>query len=240
MIEWANARRGGILKVAIVGQVVLLIAMIVMESLPLAIGQRIVLKVRPVDPRDYFRGDYVILSYDFNQLVPTELQSQSEPWNGLYSHEDEMVYVSLAKAADGNHWEGKTASLSRPGDGGTYLRGRIGGGFRNPLRFGIEAYFVQEGKGKVLEALRNDNTLLAEVAVAPWGQAKLVRLFEDESTTCHSNRRLQRIDCSAVGLRKDRLVGLLQSSGSGIILRDEQLGLFARFDATDWGRCGRS
>ena len=151
--------------------------MIVMESLPLVIGQRVVLKVIPVDPRDYFRGDYVILSYDINQLTPSDLQTSSQPWNGLYAHKDEAVYVPLVRAADGNYWEGKTASMSRPADG-PYLRGRITGDFR-PLRFGIEAYYVQEGTGKVLEALRTERKLMAEVAVAPWGQAKLVRLFEE-------------------------------------------------------------
>jgi len=42
------------------------VAMIVLHSLPYIVGDKIVLKVVPVDPRDYFRGDFVVLSYDVN------------------------------------------------------------------------------------------------------------------------------------------------------------------------------
>ena len=46
----------------------------------------------------------------------------------------------------------------------------------NDLRFGIEAFYVQEGTGKELERLRNSGQLSAEIAVTPWGQARLCGL----------------------------------------------------------------
>lgn len=40
----------------------------------------------------------------------------------------------------------------------------------NDLRFGIEAWYVQEGTGKQIERLRNAGQLSAETAMTPWGQ----------------------------------------------------------------------
>lgn len=47
----------------------ILAGMLVSHAYPLWVGQEIVLRVvRPIDPRDLFRGDYVILSYRISQL----------------------------------------------------------------------------------------------------------------------------------------------------------------------------
>ena len=175
-IDWLGGHRGPILIITAIAQVGLLGGMILIESLPLMVGDRIVLKVTPIDPRDMFRGEYVILNYDFNRLQVTRPASAAAPWTGILH--DEVVYVPLERDADGNHWTGKTVSLTKPA-GGKYLRGRVSADYRQPLQFGIEAYYVQQGRGKVLENLRNSRNLSAEVAVAPWGQAKLVRVFEN-------------------------------------------------------------
>ena len=162
-----------------IAQVGLLGGMILIESLPLMIGERYVMRVTPVDPRDYFRGDYVILNYPINRLtVPGTQASSTSAWGHAAQHLDENVYVPLERDADGVHWTGTEASFSRPATG-KYLRGRVASDYRQPLQYGIEAYYVQEGKGKVLEDLMRSRKLSAEIAVAPWGQAKLVRVFED-------------------------------------------------------------
>ena len=177
--EWLGSHRGPILISAAIAQVGLLGGMILIESLPLLIGERVILKVTPIDPRDFFRGDYVILNYEFNRLLIPEHSGDNSVTNAhLRSRNDMVVYVPLERDADGRHWTGKTASLSKPA-GAKYLRGRFTGDYRQPLQFGIEAYYVQEGKGLQLEKLRNSRNLSAEVAIAPWGQAKLVRLIEE-------------------------------------------------------------
>ena len=152
--------------------------MILIESLPLMIGERIVMRVTPVDPRDFFRGDYVILNYDINRVTVPAIEDGQSTWRGPSQHYDETVYVPLEREGDGQHWTGTTASLTRPANG-KFLRGRVTGDYRQPLQFGIEAYYVQEGIGKVLEDQIRSRKLSAEIAVAPWGQAKLVRLIED-------------------------------------------------------------
>ena len=177
--DWWVRHSTPILVWSAIAQVGLLGGMILIESLPLMIGERYVMRVTPVDPRDYFRGDYVILNYPINRLTLPETQAgNTSAWGHAAQHLDENVYVPLEKDADGVHWTGTTASLSRPTTG-KYLRGRVVSDYRQPLQFGIEAYYVQEGTGKALEELVRSRKLSAEIAVAPWGQAKLVRLFED-------------------------------------------------------------
>lgn len=177
-IEWFRGHRVSILISTAIAQIGLLGGMILVESLPLMIGERIVLQVTPVDPRDFFRGDYVILNYNFNNMSVTNGEVQTSPWDRSQSREDQAIYVALVKDGDGNHWSATDATLTRPTTG-KFLKGRITSDYRQPLKFGIEAYYVQEGQGKVLEDIRNARKLNAEIAVAPWGQAKLVRVFQD-------------------------------------------------------------
>src|SRR5437867_3948101 len=59
-----------LLVAVVVAQVAILAGMIVLDGLPLVLGERVKLKVVPVDPRDFFRGDYVVLSYDFSRFDP--------------------------------------------------------------------------------------------------------------------------------------------------------------------------
>jgi uncharacterized membrane-anchored protein len=92
---------------------------------------------------------------------------------------DRQVYVSLELEADGKHWHAVRASLQRP-KVGKYICGRYTGEYWQPIRFGIEAYYVQEGKGQNWNKLQNANKLSAEIALAPWGQAKLRRLIDEE------------------------------------------------------------
>jgi uncharacterized membrane-anchored protein len=179
--SWIKSHARAFLFVAVVFQLLVLLSMIAIHSAPLVFGERILLRVRPVDPRDFFRGDYVILSYDFSRLPPGGVpgmpvkSSWRRGWNDDAWLADRTVYVSLQPAADGKHYQSAGVSLERPTTG-PYLRGAYSPGFGNQLQFGIEAYYVQEGEGKLLEQQRNAGNLSAEIALAPWGQAALCRL----------------------------------------------------------------
>jgi uncharacterized membrane-anchored protein len=159
----------------VVVQVVVLVSMIVTDAAPLVFGERIKLQTAPVDPRDLFRGDYVVLEYDFNRFGSDRVRGlpDSRDYGSFYNEvEGRDVYVSLTPKGD--HYEASGAAIDRPSSG-PYLRGRMVG--PNRLECGIEAYYVEEGEGRRLENLMRQRRLLAEVAV--WrGQAKLVRLIE--------------------------------------------------------------
>jgi uncharacterized membrane-anchored protein len=169
--------REALLVAALVGlQLVILVAMIVLDGLPLILGERVRLQVVPVDPRDLFRGDYVVLRYDFTRLEPGRVAGLSPapgPWSSHYTSDvGRDVYISLEEK--GGHHEVAGMSVNPPASG-TYLRGRVTQPWR--IECGIEAYYVQEGEGLRLEEAIRQRSLQAEVAV--WrGQAKLVRLIE--------------------------------------------------------------
>ncbi len=182
LAQWIKTHSCAVLVAGVTFQVLVLASMIVIHAAPLVVGERILLRVQPVDPRDLFRGDYVILAYDFSRVPPAGIPGAPAPpsWRRGYSHDswldDRAVYVSLEPEDDGVHYRAGEISLERPRSG-RYIKGRIAhswGG--NQLQFGIEAYYVQEGSGKVLEKLRNTNQLSAEIALAPWGQATLCAL----------------------------------------------------------------
>ncbi len=116
-------------------------------------GRTIWLRTAPVDPRDPFRGDYVTLDYEVSTLPKAVrrdgLKDDKAPERGrqLYAvlREDEEGLAELDYATD-----------QRP-SGGLFLRGRTEyswGGDAWRARYGIEAYFVEQGKGKVLEESR--------------------------------------------------------------------------------------
>lgn len=186
LVDFLKARQRLVLFAGIAFQAIVLVSMIVMHGIPYIIGDRIVLKVVPVDPRDMFRGDFVVLNYEISRLPPEGIPG-IQPYRFWWARhvnqsaetQDKTVYVTVEPDADGRHWRGVKYSTERPTAGkflrGTYSPGRFG----SPLQFGIEAYFVEEGHGKDLEQLRNSQHLSAEIAVAPWGQAKLVRLIEE-------------------------------------------------------------
>ena len=175
-LGWLVAHGRTVLIAAAVAQGLILIGMVAVQAAPLAVGQTVRLRVVPVDPRDLFRGDYVILNYELNDAVARALEGSAR--TGA-AGPDRPVYVLLKPDADGVHHRAGAVSFERPDDG-LYLLGRLTSRWRRSARFGIEAFYVQEGEGLKLERLRNRGDLSAEVAVAPWGQATLRRLIPAE------------------------------------------------------------
>ena len=169
-LAWTNAH-GQALLVAIVGlQLAVVGGMVALEQFSMANAQTVYLKVIPVDPRDFFRGDYVVLGYDFDKVIQRDLPGR----NG-------HLYVTLTPSADGKAWQAANASVSKP-ENGIFIEGKIkpwSSGFSSRPQFGIEAYYVQEGQGKQWEKSIREKKVLAEVRVAPSGKARLKGLIAE-------------------------------------------------------------
>jgi uncharacterized membrane-anchored protein len=166
-LAWVDRHRRAVLVAGVVFQVLVLLSMVVSAAGPLvARGSRtVLLRVVPVDPRDLFRGDYVILAYDVSRMPVA---------GALPGTSGQTVYVTLAPEADGRHYRGVSASVEppTPAPGALpYLRGTLSGPGR--ITFGIESYFVPEGQGQPYEDAARSRKLSAQVAVAPDGQAAL-------------------------------------------------------------------
>ena len=167
---WIRSHQRAVMLGAIALQMIVLGSMIVRQGWTLVTGEAILLRVTPVDPRDPLRGDYVILRYGFSGLRP--------PGNSAFDEQrvGREIFVTLEPEEDGKHWRGVSASWTRP-TSGRFIRGQVTNPWSN--EFGIEAYFVQEGKGKEYEQARNAHRLSAEIALTAAGAATLKQLVLD-------------------------------------------------------------
>lgn len=166
---WARWGLAGLLQLTLVG-------------LPLAdrlqvhwFGQEVTLALRPVDPRDLLRGDYVILNPEI-QFVDTGVGVPA----GLVGGDAVWVVVE----PDGDGISRAAALLSTPPtDGRIALKGHVGStptSSDTTLRidYGLDAFFVPEGQGLEIERLPRDRVRLV-VAVSADGRSAPLRLVAD-------------------------------------------------------------
>jgi uncharacterized membrane-anchored protein len=124
-------------------------------------GPPIWLRTAPVDPRDLFRGDYVRLNYDIATVADHQIGPGLEKYlanarqKGASRHwlgKEIVVYSALRIHSDRDVAEITTTDLTPPSSG-LFIKGRVKpyGGAVHGVRYGIESYFVQQGKGRKLE-----------------------------------------------------------------------------------------
>jgi uncharacterized membrane-anchored protein len=130
----------------------------------------ITLKVKPVDPSDPFRGDYVILNYDISTIGTADVAGDDKFVAGG------PVFVTLTQR-DGA-WIVTAVNSQMPAreSGTVVLKGTVQnvyGDSSSTLRvdYGIESFFVPQGQGKAIEDERQKGDLTAEVAVASDGRS---------------------------------------------------------------------
>ena len=171
LFGWLKARERKVLLITVAAQLVILVGMIALRALPLVTGKTVLVKVAPVDPRDLFRGDYVILSYDFSRVSQDEIEGLSDEERGSRRKlEGRAVYVPLVPDSNGVHMRAGNATVVKP-EAGLFLKGHMKR--YGSMEFGIEAYYVQEGTGIRYEQAIRDRQLSAEQADTSSGQAAL-------------------------------------------------------------------
>jgi uncharacterized membrane-anchored protein len=161
-------------------QLALIAMMVIDRASILREGTEVLLQTRPVDPRDFLRGDYVVLSYDISELPAGELKGK--PREGR----EPVVFVKLARKADGFY--GAVSVHLEPvpvASGEILIRGRVPSWRwcrdceQVIVHYGLEKFFVPEGEGLVLEQARNQQKLSIVAAVTPSGRAAIKRLLLD-------------------------------------------------------------
>ena len=130
----------GALWIAILG------TMIAVYEYRLRTGREVLLKTVPVDPRDFFRGDYVTLGYEIGLLDLTQVRYQIANYT-----EGQPVYMLLK--TEGEYAVAERVQVKRPDSDAFFIKGRVQSvhGKRMRIEYGIESYFVPEGQGHVLE-----------------------------------------------------------------------------------------
>ncbi len=171
---FAGIAAAGVVLCAILGYLV------VDRLLLLSRGREVVLTIRPVDPRDLFKGDFVRLNFDISALpegiVP---EGTAAAWRERVKSKGLSLYVILEKGTD-DSWQPVSVSDQLPGGLGpnrVAIKGRALAYDVRRVRYGIERYFVPEGTGGRIEQLARDAKLAAIVAVDGSGRAAIKGLM---------------------------------------------------------------
>jgi uncharacterized membrane-anchored protein len=139
-------------------------------------GRTVHLRTAPIDPRDMFRGDYVKLRYDLS-TVPYSKADPDVVEQFKTNRTGTEVYAALREGEDGLA-ELAYLSLNRPQGLFAAYNDQIASGGGLPVVYGIESYFVEQGKGLVMERMRGSRNTVQipmemELAVAGDGTAVL-------------------------------------------------------------------
>ncbi|MCM3585612.1 GDYXXLXY domain-containing protein [Mesobacillus maritimus] len=160
----------------------ILLGMTITPLYTLLVGEEVVLRTVPVDPTDLFRGDYVVLRYEAEELPSTLVDE--DVLSQLDKGGDNLdVFVPL-ELQNGIHVPTKV-SLTKP-DTNLYLKGKlqyIGPSWTTDtagvevahISYSLDKYFVEDNTGLELEDASRNGDILAKVKVKN-GYAYLVDL----------------------------------------------------------------
>lgn len=151
------------LIIALAFVVLVVFSLIFYLSLPLLTGKKIVLSTQPVDPFDILRGQYLTIGYQIG-TIPAIDGAQT----------GDKVYVVLEENST-HIWQYKSASLSKPSDDSTFIRGEVVNiwGEQMRIQYGIEQYFFER------DAHIDTRNMTVEAKVGSSGQARIVQLLQN-------------------------------------------------------------
>ncbi len=171
---------------AIALQVVIVFAIIIFKVSILSGGTDILLRIEPVDPRDMLRGDYATFQYSNISNLDSYISGGQQIRNG------DTVYVVLRQS--GKYWMAQNVQKTKPISGEIALKGKVAsggietqsdilsnqrfGGSRIHIVYGIEEYFIPEGKGQGFSFFNKEAA--ARVVVDESGNAVLKQIFVDD------------------------------------------------------------
>lgn len=168
--------------VVIALQVVFLLGLAGYRESILTLGRTAVLRTVPVDPRDLFRGEYVVLRYEITTIGRDAVDKRARV-NGIAGEieEGDTVYVELWRAPtvdNDDPFSVRNVFSKKPSDGSLYIKGRVTqrSGQSITVEYGIEQYFVPEGRG--LEIERADDVRV-RVSINRSGTAAIKELIVD-------------------------------------------------------------
>lgn len=144
-------------------------------------SRTVTLKVVPVDPRDLFRGDYVVLGYEISRLDLSKLGRPTTVAPG------NIIYVQLRRVEGTWTAVALSNSYKQPSDTEITLKAQVvsmdapgtGGSQFITLSYGIESYFVPQGTGRAIEDAARKGTISVDAAVDDQGRAAIKAIRKD-------------------------------------------------------------
>ncbi len=165
--------------VAVVLQVLVLVGMAAQREAIRAFGQTVYLRSAPIDPRDPFRGDFVRLDYLMSVVNKAQMRDIPEEY---LSKKGRVVYAVLKE--EGNGLFSLDYLTAEQPEQGVFIKGRTNNHRYSStdqlrVKYGIEQYFVQQGKGLDMEEKLGSRTTLQvpiemQVALGSDGTAVIV------------------------------------------------------------------
>jgi uncharacterized membrane-anchored protein len=137
-------------------------------------GKEVRLKTAPIDPQDFFYGDYVRLNYKISTLNPSLWKGKEMPKPG------ETVHVVLQQEVDDTYKAIAVYPAAPDLEAGEIvLKGSYEYSWDEGMRilYGIERYYVPENTGKVIEDKARNGDATVVLKIAPWGQMKVSNLI---------------------------------------------------------------
>lgn len=180
-----------ILYLTIVFWLLIFSGFILYKEYTLRTGTEVIFKTAPIDPRDLFRGDYVVLNYEISTLNLEEIQAEDS-----YFDYNDKIYLAL-ELKDGY---GVPKKIYRtPPEDGLYIKGTVKDVIYDwgedeasiiteeshikelRVEYGIESYFVPEGRGIEVEREQGVGSkgLDVKVIVDKYGNAVIKSLLID-------------------------------------------------------------
>ncbi len=159
---------------AITLPIIILMGLLYTPLMTYVLGDEIVLKTVPLDPRDPFRGDYVRLNFEINQinssLIDKSVFENAEKnnrkrsirvyvWLDTISGVDEVVRVSLDKPENNRFLSGQISTYFLTDNYYRVDQEKI------QVKYSLDRYFVPENTGTELEDLARSGDLYVKVKV---------------------------------------------------------------------------
>lgn len=166
-------------------QIVIILAIVIFKLSILTGGTEVLLRIEPVDPTSPLRGDYATFQYSISNL-------DSYTSGGTQARNGDTIYVVLYKS--GKYWVVQNTRLNKPTNNNLiFIKGKVVSGgvdsqssvissqrFRSSrmhIIYGVEEYFIPEGKGRNFSFLNKEAA--ASVSVDENGNAALKRIYVD-------------------------------------------------------------
>jgi uncharacterized membrane-anchored protein len=148
--------------------VLILLGMCISPLYTMLTGEDMVLQTKPLDPSDLFRGDYVTLQYEAEE-VPISLVDKAVV-SRLQDQGGQFDVIVLMEKKDGVHTPIKV-SLEKP-DKGIFLKGTINyidkdnqGQEIAFIEYNLDKYFLEDNTGTEWEKASAKGEILAKLKV---------------------------------------------------------------------------
>ena len=157
---------GAVLAAAL--QTAALVKMITDRAAMLRTGAEVILETGFIDPRDIFRGHYVILRLEISQLAKASLPDADVPENAVPMD----IWAELVPG-DNGFWKVQNLHSALPNTDNPILMGRLNYSYGDTynITFPVDRYFAPRKRAEELEQYRRDDKLGVILALSKTGDA---------------------------------------------------------------------